>query len=212
MRVEGFSVFHMREGVRVPLLPTASPSLHELHAPAPAASAPGDSGDASARLSNDDEGSVFKLECIDEVVGAVIHLPGGLRFVNVPSSHKSKATKRAVERDAQLLRTILSRVLDARAALEDRLRSGNAEAEESLSGAITTVTAGEAAGASAAVSDSTDGSMVSAQPSMLLKRVKSYVGSADVAHTNAEDLDRHGGLEECLFRSAQNPNYCDKKS
>lgn len=53
----------------------------------------------------------------------MVELPNGLRFVNAASNRKAKPTRKAAERDASLLRALLPRVIDARAALEDKLRA-----------------------------------------------------------------------------------------
>ncbi|KAL1529282.1 hypothetical protein AB1Y20_000236 [Prymnesium parvum] len=130
------------------------------------------------------------LEGVDEAVGALVQLPDGLRFFNVASRHKSKPTKKAVERDSSLIRLLLARIIDARGALEDKLRQ-----REQLLHATTRYTS--QAGVSNAAGVGVEGAAVDSSEKglALLQTVTQDAAPEDVA-----DLNAYGGLDECLFR------------
>ncbi|KAL1523443.1 hypothetical protein AB1Y20_018383 [Prymnesium parvum] len=192
VRIVGSELVHVLEEVAVPLLdaagapydPSRACSAGEVSSLAARSVSRGAGLFSSSSVESiaAEGGTELALDGVDEEVGAMVHLPNGLRFVNIASKHKSKPTKKAVDRDAALLRTLLALVIDARAALEDKLRArdfhGARPPPEPSGGAV---------GGSPDVADSSCVAMT-----------LSGEGFEDEAE--ALEQDNYGGLDECLFR------------
>ncbi|KAL3929924.1 MAG: hypothetical protein SGPRY_001756 [Prymnesium sp.] len=219
--IEGGEVLHLTEGMAVPLFDELGQPVGAGQETPPRLEGCVESSFSSqpkklslfGSLSTDSlaiphDESELTLEGVDEAVGALVSLPSGLRFFNVASRHKSKPTKKAVERDARLLRTLLHRVVDARAALEAKLKARavkQALGERTQRDAGGTGGGGEGevggeGGGQGGEGGEGGGEML---PGDTLGEGKGegrvVVGGIEGAEVDAADLHAYGGLDECLF-------------